>query len=117
MESSRNNSEAIVANDGWIGVKVRCRPKTERFQMLALLWSFPSVGAAVILGLNHSDWSQARGFLQNLAAVGIEQWTAAAVLLAHLIFGWLAWHYRRTEPEREVTFREPNPDQDLHKLR
>jgi hypothetical protein len=37
--------------------------------------------------------------------------------LAHPVFGWLAWHYRRTEAEREVTFREPNPDQDLRKLR
>ena len=116
MESARNNSEATVANGGWIEVKARCHPKTERFRMLALLWIFPSAGAAAILGLNHPHWSQARGFVQNLAAVGLEQWIAMAVLLAHLIFGWLTWHYHRTEPEREVTFRELNSDQDLHKL-
>jgi hypothetical protein len=52
-----------------------------------------------------------------LEAFRFEHWIAGAVFLAHPVFGWLAWHYRRTEAEREVTFREPNPDQDLHKLR
>jgi len=37
--------------------------------------------------------------------VAFEQWAA------------LAWHYRRTEPLREEVGWEPNPDQDLRKLR
>jgi hypothetical protein len=117
MSLSRNSTESIVQNGGWIEFKQRCRPKTERFRMLSLLWFFPSGGAALILGLDWPDWSQARGIVQWLAVVQLEQWIASAVVLAHPVFAWLAWHYHRTEVEREVTFREPNPDDDLRKLR
>jgi hypothetical protein len=106
----------IVANEGWIEVRRRCRPKTDRFRMLTLLWIFPSGGAALILGLNLPDWSHARGLAEHLSAVALEQWIALVVLMAHPVFGALAWHYHRAEVEREVTFREPNPDPDLRNL-
>jgi len=117
MGHSRNNSECIVENGGWIEVRRWRRPNTERFRMLALLWIFPSGGAAMILGLRMPDWSEARGLLQHLGVVEFEQWVALAILLAHLVFAWLAWRYHRAERVREVAFREPNPDHDLRKLR
>ena len=116
MKQASHSSEKIVANGGWIEVRSRCRPKTDRFRMLTLLWIFPSGGAALILALNFPDWSRARGLLGHLGAVTLEQWIALAVLLAHPVFAWLAWHYHRTEVEREVTFREPDPDGDLRDL-
>jgi hypothetical protein len=116
MKQASHSAEKIVANGGWIEVRSRCRPKTDLFRMLTLLWIFPSGGAALILGLNLPDWSHARGFLEHLAAVALEQWIALAVLLAHPIFAALTWHYHRTEVERDVTFREPNPDHDLRNL-
>lgn len=116
MAQPSPSPEKIVANGGWIEVKCRCRPRTDLFRMLALLWIFPSGGAALILGLNFPDWSQARGLIEHVAAVGLEQWIALVVLLAHPAFAALAWHYHRTEAEREVTFREPNPDHDQRHL-
>jgi hypothetical protein len=116
MKQASHNTEKIVANGGWIEVKTRCRPKTELFRMLTLLWIFPSGGAALILGLNFPDWSHTRGLLEHLGAVALEQWIAVAVLMVHPVFAWLAWHYHRTEVEREVTFREPYPDHDLRNL-
>ena len=116
MKQASDSPQKIVANGGWIEVKSRCRPKTELFRMLALLWIFPSGGATLILGLNFPDWSRARGLLDHLGAVSLEQWIALAVLIAHPIFAALAWHYHRIEIEREVTFREPNPDHDLRNL-
>lgn len=117
MEPDGNSREQIVANGGWVEVKRSCRPKTERFQMLTLLWFLPSAGALFIIGWDYPDWSRAVRFLDYVKALKLEHWVAGALLLAHPIFAWLAWHYRRTETEREVTFREPNPDRDLRKLR
>jgi hypothetical protein len=117
MDPASHSQEQIVANGGWIEVKCRCRPRTQRFRMLALLWFLPSAGALFIIGATYPDWSRAARFLDYVEALRFEHWIAGALLLAHPVFAWLAWHYRRTEPEREVTFREPNPDQDLRKLR
>jgi len=50
MEQANKRPEQIVANGGWVEVKCRCRPKTERFRMLALLWFLPSAGALFIIG-------------------------------------------------------------------
>ncbi len=116
MKQTTNSPEEIAANGGWIEVTSRCRPKTDLFRMLTLLWIFPSGGAALILALNFPDWSRARGLLGHLGAVSLEQWIALAVLVAHLVFAILACHYHRTEAERDVTFREPNPDHDLRNL-
>ena len=116
MKQASHSPEKIVVDGGWIEVKSRCRPRTDLFRMLTLLWIFPSGGAALILGLNLPDWSHARGIVEHLAVVTLEQWIALAVLIAHLVFAGLAWHYHRTEAEREVTFREPNPDHDLRNL-
>jgi hypothetical protein len=116
MEQPSDNTEKAVADGGGIEVKSRCRPKTDLFRMLTLLWIFPSGGAALILGLNFPDWSRARGLLEHLGEVALEQWVALAVLIAHPVFAALTWRYHRTEVERDVTFREPNPDPDLRNL-
>jgi len=113
----RAGDQKFIANGGWIEIRRRGRPRTERFQMLAILWFLPSAGALIIVGWDYPDWPGTGGFLDYLGLLKFEHWIAVGLLLAHSVFAWLAWHYRRTEAEREVVFREPNPDQDLRKLR
>jgi hypothetical protein len=63
MEPTGRSPEQIIANGGWVEVKRRCRPRTQRFQTLALLWVFPSAGALVIFGWLGPDWPHAVRFL------------------------------------------------------
>jgi hypothetical protein len=69
------------------------------FKALSLVWLFPSSGAVLILCITDRNFEGARGFLGHLARVPVEDWTAAGLLLAHAVFGALAWHYSRTEQE------------------
>jgi hypothetical protein len=91
------------------------RPKSAFCLMLSILWVFPSAGAALILGATEAQWLRADGLLAGLRAVTFEQWIAFVILLAHLVFAWLAWQFRRTEPWREVD-PDPDPDPDLRKV-
>ena len=93
------------------------RPKARFCALVSLLWIFPSAGASFILAPGFRNLSQAEGLVQGLRAVAFEQWIALVILLAHLVFVGLACYYRRTEPLREEAGWEPNPDQDLRKLR
>jgi hypothetical protein len=88
------------------------QPKASLCRMLAVLWIFPTVGAAFILGASEAKWRQADGILDGLRAVSFEQWIAFVILVAHLVFAWLAWRFRRTEPWREIA-PQPDPDADL----
>jgi hypothetical protein len=108
----------IVHGGGWVeGEPQWGRPKARFCALASLLWIFPSAGALFILVPGFRNWSQAGSFLEGLGAVSFEQWIALIIVLAHLMFAALAWHYRRTEPLREEAGWEPNPDQDLRKLR
>jgi len=78
--------------------------------MLAFLWIFPSLGAAFILGASDANWLRADGTLDRLRAITFEQWIAVIILMAHPVFVWLAWRFRRTEPWKEI---KPEPDPDL----
>jgi hypothetical protein len=78
--------------------------------MLAILWTFPSVGAAFILGAGEAKWLQAHSVVEGLRVVAFEQWIALAILLAHPAFAGLAWNFRQTEPWKEIA---PEPDPDL----
>jgi hypothetical protein len=93
------------------------RPKARFCALVSLLWVFPSAGALFILAPGFRNWSQAHSLAQGLRGVAFEQWIALLILLAHLVFAGLAWHYRRTEPLREESGWDPNPDKDLRKLR
>jgi len=93
------------------------QPKARFCALASLLWIFPSAGAVFILIPGFRNWLQAGRFLQGLGAVTFEQWIALIIVLAHLVFVGLAWHYRRTEPLREEAGWEPNEDEDLRKLR
>ncbi len=93
------------------------RPKATRFLMLTVLWVFPSLGAAWMIGSDARRWFDATSFLAALGMIRFEQWIGSAILLAHVVFGGLAWHYRRHEPlQKIVTGDEPNPDHDPKKL-
>ena len=113
-----NTKAPIIAGGGWVEGEQRLgRPKARFCTLASLLWIFPSAGAFFILVPGFRNWSQAGSFLEGLRAVAFEQWIALIILLVHLVFAGLAWHYRRAEPLREEAGWEPNPDQDLRKLR
>jgi len=108
----------IVHGGGLVEAEPRLgRPKARLYAIISLLWILPSAGASFILAAGFRHWSQADGFVEGLRAVAFEQWIALVILLAHLVFIGLACFYRRTEPLREEAGWEPNPDQDLRKLR
>lgn len=90
-------------------IKRLCRPKTTRFKMLSLLWIFPSAGAVVILAGDAPAWIHQPGLTQCLTSVPLQSWLAVTLLAAHGLFVYLARHYDRTEPWREVVFYEPGP--------
>ena len=110
-----NPPPTVITGSG----ETRCRrqPKADRFQMLAALWFLPSLGALVILAADFPKWSDAGGFTGFLRGLRIEHWIAVSLLLAHPVFGWLARHYRRTEPILEEILHESTPDEGLHKPR
>jgi hypothetical protein len=91
------------------------QPKARFCALASLLWIFPSAGAFFILAPGFRNWAQAGSFVEGLQSVAFEQWIALTILLAHVVFVGLAWHYRRTEPLREEAGWEQNPDQDLRK--
>ena len=95
--------------------KRRHQPKAALCRMLSILWFFPSTGAVLILAMTEARWRQAdSGWLARLSTVSFEQWIALTVLLAHPLFAWLAWRFRRTEPWKEIEpERDPDADGDL----
>jgi hypothetical protein len=110
------SDERIVAGGGWVETRTTGRPKARLYCMAALLWIFPSGGAAFLIAPDVARWFQADGYLAALRSISFEQWIALAILATHLVFAGLAWHFRRTEPWQEEVFREPNPDHDLQNL-
>ena len=119
-----NNSEThiknhlIVANGGWKeGHRRTGRPKAMLFLILSVLWLFPSFGAFWLIEPDFKRWLDAKDLLTALGMIKLEQWIAFALLLAHGVFGCLAWHYRRHEPLQEIVDGDgPNPDHDPKKL-
>jgi len=89
-------------------IKRICRPKTQRFRMLSLLWVFPSAGALLIMVLDAPSWMRLSGLTAQLAAVPLQSWLALGILITHGVFLGLARHYHRSEPWQEITFSEPS---------
>ncbi len=68
-----------------------------RYQMLTLLWSFPSVGAGLILYRSYPHWQFGQGILAGLQSCRIEDWIAALILAAHVL--WiLRWRRSASVP-------------------
>ena len=108
----------IVAGGGWVeGETHYGRPKMRLCAIASVIWVFPTIGAAWIVAPDVQHWFSAESVLGGLRAVAFEQWIALVILAAHPVFAGLAWHYHRTEPLREEKGWEPNPDDDLRKLR
>ena len=107
-----------IAKDGPIKNAPRMgRPKATLFLTLTVLWVFPSFGAFLLVAFHDAAWRHADNVMAALGMIRLEQWIGLAILFAHVMFGWLAWHYRRHEPLQEiVTGDEPNPDHDPKKL-
>jgi len=102
----------IIANDCWVEVTQRYRPKTNLFTVLTVLWLFPTTGAVVIVALNAPRWFGSESLAEAFRAIGFEQWIALGLIAAHPVFAWLAWRYRRIEPFREQVVSMPNPEID-----
>ncbi len=77
------------------------------FATLSAIWIFPTITSLVILFSGGWPWKGGVHFLQGFERVALEQWIGALILLLHPIFGWLAFHYFRTETPRVL---EPEPD-------
>lgn len=77
------------------------RPRALLFGMLSLLWVFPSVGACWIL---FSDRAWMR---EGIGAVKLEQWVGVGLLLAHVMFLWLRFTFRRSEEPVRAPGNEP----------
>ena len=107
----------IASGDSKEGGRRLGRPKATLFLMLTVLWIFPSFGAAWMIGSDARRWFDAAGFIAALEMIRLEQWIGMAILIAHVVFGWLTWHYRRNEPWQEIVMGdEPNPDHEPKKL-
>ena len=118
-ESPAKVSQRSAVADGDVkeGERRLGRPKATLFLMLTVLWIFPSFGAAWMIGSDARQWFDATNFLAALGMIRLEQWIGLAILIAHVAFGGLAWHYRRHEPLQEIVMGdEPNPDHDPKKL-
>lgn len=115
MAERGDTSGQIVADGGWTEQKRWVRPKYQFCSMMSWLWVFPSLGALVILA--SPGWTKASTFLEALGLVQLQEWIAAGVLLAHLIFVLLARRYDRVEQPREITVELSGADEDLRKLR
>jgi len=112
----KGSKSPIVAHGGSVEVLRRYQPKRTFFTVLSALWLFPSAGAVVVIAVSPKKWLHADSVLNGLKSVGIDEWIALALLLAHPIFFWLAWRHYRNEPLKEVATWEPNPDRDPAKL-
>ena len=118
-EPSAKVSQRSVFTNGNVkeGERRLGRPKATLFLMLTVLWIFPSLGAAWMIGSDARRWFDAAGLLAALGMIRLEQWIGMAILIAHGVFGWLTWHYRRNEPLQVIVAGDgPNPDHDPKKL-
>ena len=115
---AKSSQRSVVANgDVKDGERRLGRPKATLFLVLTVLWIFPSLGAVWMIGSDARWWFDAVSLLAALGMIRLEQWIGMAILIAHGVFGWLTWHYRRNEPLQEIVAGDgPNPDHDPKKL-
>jgi hypothetical protein len=78
------------------------RPRAELFDVLSVVWLFPSLGALLILAIRAGVWAHAESFRAGFSATRFEQWVALLILLLHLTFHSLARYYRKHEAPREL---------------
>jgi len=92
--------EPKQAKIGTEGVR-HYQPRALLFSVLSMLWVFPSLGACWIL---FSDRSWVREGVEGLK---LEQWVAVGLLLAHVMFLWLRFCFRRSETPVPLPEAEP----------
>ena len=83
------------------------KPRALLFGTLSAVWIFPTITSLVILFSGGWPWKGTVSFLSGLERVALEQWLGALILLLHPLFGWLAFHYFRTEKPRVLP---PEPE-------
>ena len=72
-------------------------PKRIRYQMLCVLWSFPSMGAVVILLRIDPPWTQGGGVSDALRKVPLEAWIALTLLAMHATWFYLWYRSRKVQ--------------------
>jgi len=77
----------------------RTRARALCFQVLTLLWIFPTAGAALILARDFSTWTRWPSIGERVGAVPLQSWIALAVVAAHIVFIILSRRYRRLARE------------------
>ena len=112
----KERKERFVANGGWIETTRRYRPKTTKYALLAVFWTFPSLGALWILGQGWPDWLAAPSIPEALKRIRVEDWIAAGLLLIHVLLVGMAVYSARKEPIQGRRVLLPNTDFDPRKL-
>ena len=96
-QSSTLNSQTVA--DSW-------ERKARLYRMLTILWSFPSLGGVVILGINWRPESFQTVADGGIASIRIEVWIALGLLLTHLGLAALSRHFRRLIQNRKQAILE-----------
>jgi hypothetical protein len=68
------------------------------FRVLSILWSFPTLGAIWIWASESGRVKTGASLLEKMAAITIEQWLAAILIMLHFAFITLAFYHRREKP-------------------
>ena len=112
-EDSTGNS---ATSGGEMEIVRHYRPNRTFFTILSVLWLFPSIGASVVLAVSPKHWLRAGSVASGFKLVGVDEWIATAILLAHPLFFWLARSHYRDEPLKAVTDWDPDSDHHPGKL-
>jgi hypothetical protein len=117
-DTAENRGHPIVCGGGWKNGEHRLgQPRAMLFLLLSVLWLFPSLGALWLIQVDFPRWLESKGLVEALGMIKLEQWVAFTLLLAHGVFLWLAWHFRRHEkPQAIVVGDQPNPDRKTGSL-
>ncbi|MBL9171070.1 MAG: hypothetical protein JNN07_25280 [Verrucomicrobiales bacterium] len=67
-------------------------PPAVRYRVLSVVWCFPSLGAAWLLGIGLPTWKFEQGIAAGLAGIRIEEWVAILLLGLHVL--WLTRWWR-----------------------
>ena len=72
MSKDKPPAGGIVSGGGWVESRFYQR-KAQLFRALALLWIFPSTGAALILLMGGNRWWKADSLVEGFRSVVLEE--------------------------------------------
>jgi len=88
--------EKLLSNLAEAAEKRPSQARARLFTILAFLWTFPSLGALLIIGMDFFRWFDSPTILEGLGRIRFEQWIALGLLVLHALFVGLAIRFRRS---------------------